>query len=91
LLLGMQATLEAFESTRLLCLDELELANVAQTRTAAMFLRELLGRPRQVHLVTTSNTLQSDLGQGRFAADAFQRELGELAAHFEIVSIDGEG
>ena len=41
-------------------------------------------------IVTTSNTLPSDLGQGRFAAEAFQREIGDIAARFEVVSIDGE-
>ena len=42
------------------------------------------------HVVATSNTLPSDLGRGRFAADAFQRDIGEIASAFEVVSIDGE-
>jgi cell division protein ZapE len=85
----MQAALEAFADARLLCIDEFELDDVAQTRMAAMFLRELFDRPT-VHVVTTSNTLPSDLGRGRFAAEAFQRDIGEIASAFEVVSIDGE-
>jgi cell division protein ZapE len=89
--LGLDATLGALEQTRLLCIDEFELDDVAQTRMAATFLGRLLERRGlPVAVVTTSNTLPSDLGQGRFAAEAFQREIGELAGRFEVVSIDGE-
>jgi cell division protein ZapE len=89
--LGLDATLQALKSTRLLCIDEFELDDVAQTRMAATFLRRLLDRRElPIAVVTTSNTLPSDLGQGRFAAEAFQREIGEIAARFEVVSIDGE-
>jgi cell division protein ZapE len=89
--LGMQASLAAFADTRMLCIDEFELDDVAQTRMAAMFLHGLLTRRRSdVHVVTTSNTLPTDLGQGRFAADAFQREIGDIAAYFEVITIDGE-
>jgi cell division protein ZapE len=89
--LGMEPTLKAFADTRLLCIDEFELDDVAQTRMASMFLRRLFDkRGARTHVVTTSNTLPSDLGQGRFAAEAFQREIGEIAAYFEVVTIDGE-
>jgi cell division protein ZapE len=87
--LGMQTALEAFSGACLVCIDEFELDDVAQTRMAAMFLRQVFEQ-RAMHVVTTSNTLPSDLGQGRFAADAFQRDIGDIAAAFEIVTIDGE-
>jgi cell division protein ZapE len=87
--LGMQPTLLAFSTADLVCIDEFELDDVAQTRMASMFLRQLLGH-QQVHVVTTSNTLPFELGQGRFAADAFQREIGDIAAAFDVISIDGE-
>jgi hypothetical protein len=58
---------------------------------ASTFLRRLLDRRGPpIAIVVTSNTLPSDLGRGRFAAEAFQREIGEIAARFEVVSIDGE-
>lgn len=89
--LGVDETLEVMKKTRLICIDEFELDDVAQTRMASMFLRRLLTRPGDpVRIVTTSNTLPSDLGQGRFAAEAFTREIGEIAAYFEVVTIDGE-
>jgi cell division protein ZapE len=89
--LGLDSTLHAFKNTRLVCIDEFELDDVAQTRMATMFLRRLLERRgTPVSVVTTSNTLPSDLGQGRFAAEAFQREIGEIASRFEVVTIDGE-
>ncbi len=89
--LGLEPTLAAMASTRLLCIDEFELDDVAQTRLAAMFLGCLLERRGPpIFLVTTSNTLPSDLGRGRFAAEAFQRDIGEIAARFEVLTIDGE-
>jgi cell division protein ZapE len=89
--LGLESTLEAMGSTRLLCIDEFELDDVAQTRMAAMFLRRLLERRgRPISIVTTSNTLPSDLGRGRFAAEAFQRDIGDIASRFEVLTIDGE-
>jgi cell division protein ZapE len=89
--LGVDETLEVMANTRLVCIDEFELDDVAQTRMATMFLRRLLTRPGEpVRIVTTSNTLPSDLGQGRFAAEAFTREIGEIAAYFEVLTIDGE-
>jgi cell division protein ZapE len=89
--LGLEPTLAAMDDVRLLCIDEFELDDVAQTRMASMFLGRLLERRgRPVSIVTTSNTLPSDLGRGRFAAEAFQREIGEFAARFEVLTIDGE-
>jgi cell division protein ZapE len=89
--LGLEPTLAAMDSTRLLCIDEFELDDVAQTRMAAMFLQRLLERRgRPISVVTTSNTLPSDLGRGRFAAEAFQRDIGDIAARFEVLTIDGE-
>ncbi len=89
--LGLEPTLEAMETTRVLCIDEFELDDVAQTRMAAMFLKRLLERRgRPIAIITTSNTLPSDLGRGRFAAEAFQRDIGDIAASFEVLTIDGE-
>jgi cell division protein ZapE len=87
--LGLQAALLAFTQARLICIDEFELDDVAQTRMASSFLKRLLERP-DTHVVTTSNTLPSDLGRGRFAAEAFQRDIGDIASAFEVVTIDGE-
>ena len=41
-------------------------------------------------LAATSNTLPDRLGEDRFAAADFLREIQGLAAHFDVVRIDGE-
>ena len=43
-----------------------------------------------MRLAATSNTLPGRLGQGRFAAEDFLREIQGLAAHFAVVRIEGE-
>jgi cell division protein ZapE len=88
--LGLAACLTAFRAQRLLCLDEFELDDVANTRLAASFLRGLRETGTGLRIVTTSNTLPTDLGAGRFAADDFRREIGEIATIFETVHIDGD-
>ena len=88
--LGMAATLAAFCAKRLLCIDEFELDDIANTRLAASFLRGLREAGTGIAVITTSNTLATDLGAGRFAADDFRREIGEIAAAFETVHIAGD-
>ena len=51
-------------------------------------LRELADRG--VALAATSNTLPGSLGEGRFAADDFLREIQALAARFEVLRVDGD-
>ena len=40
---------------------------------------------RACALAATSNTLPDRLGEGRFAADDFLREIQGLAAHFDVL------
>ena len=87
---GMAACLAAFTEHRLLCIDEFELDDVANTRLAASFLRGLRDSGTSTRVLTTSNTLPGDLGAGRFAAEDFRREIGEIAGAFEVVHIEGE-
>jgi cell division protein ZapE len=51
------------------------------------FLAELI--PRGVRFVTTSNTLPEQLGEGRFNADDFKREIQGIAGRFETLRVDG--
>jgi cell division protein ZapE len=88
--LGLAACLTAFRAQRLLCIDEFELDDIANTRLAASFLRGLREAGNGTRVITTSNTLPTDLGAGRFAADDFRREIGEIAAVFETVHIAGD-
>lgn len=86
--MGMQASVDAFAKYRLLCIDEFELDDVGNTMLAKTFLRGIMQGPTR--FITTSNTLPNELGQGRFAADDFKREIGEIASAFEAVRIEGE-
>ena len=85
--LGMNATVEALASHRLLAIDEFELDDPGDT----VLISTLLGRLSAlgVALAATSNTQPEDLGEGRFAADDFRREIQGLADRFEIIRIDG--
>ncbi len=85
--LGMEQAVAAFATHRLLCIDEFELDDIAQTLMTVTFLRAVIGAGTKV--VATSNALPDRLGEGRFAADDFTREIAAIASHFEVVRIDG--
>jgi cell division protein ZapE len=86
--LGFQATVDALRPLRLVCIDEFELDDPGDT----VLMSTLLGRLADsgVSLAATSNILPGALGEGRFAAADFRREIQGLAARFEVVQIDGE-
>lgn len=85
--LGFGATVEALAAHRLVCIDEFELDDPGDTVLMARLLREL--GDRGVALAATSNTLPESLGEGRFAAEDFLREIQALATRFEVVRVDG--
>jgi cell division protein ZapE len=85
--LGMEQAIAAFSGAKLLCIDEFELDDVGNTLMVSRFLGALI--PRGVRVITTSNTLPEQLGEGRFNADDFKREIQGIASHFESCRIDG--
>jgi cell division protein ZapE len=86
--LGFAGAVTALSGHRLLAIDEFELDDVGDTVLISTLLRRLVDAG--VRLAATSNTLPGRLGQGRFAAEDFLREIQGLAAHFDVVRIDGE-
>ena len=86
--LGFLPTVEALATRRLVCIDEFELDDPGDTVLMSRLLRELADRG--VALAATSNTLPESLGEGRFAAEDFLREIQALAARFEVLRVDGE-
>jgi cell division protein ZapE len=89
---GMEEAVRAFGRYRLLCIDEFELDDVANTLMAVTFLRSVLpseDRPDGTRVATTSNSVPDRLGEGRFAADDFKREIAAIAGHFSVLRIDG--
>lgn len=86
-LLGFQKTVDALSEFALVCIDEFELDDPGDTVLMSSLLQALVDRG--VRFAVTSNTLPDKLGEGRFAADDFIREIQGLRAHFEIIRIDG--
>lgn len=86
--LGFGATVQALSAFRLVCIDEFELDDPGDTVLMSRLLRELADHG--VALAATSNTLPESLGEGRFAAEDFLREIQALAARFEVLRIDGQ-
>lgn len=86
--LGFARTVEVLSRHRLVCIDEFELDDPGDT----VLMSTLLGRlvDAGVRLAATSNTLPDRLGEGRFAAADFLREIQGLAGHFDVFRIDGE-
>ena len=85
--LGFGATVDALARHRLVGIDEFELDDPGDTLLMSRLLRELTDRG--VAVIATSNTLPEQLGEGRFAAEDFLREIQALAARFTVVRIDG--
>ena len=86
--LGFQQTVRTLSGHRLLCIDEFELDDPGDTVLVSTLLSRLV--EAGVALAATSNTLPGKLGEGRFAAADFMREIQGLSARFRPLRIDGE-
>jgi cell division protein ZapE len=85
--LGFNQAVEHFRTYRLVCIDEFELDDPGDTMLMSSLLTQLT--EDGVKLAASSNTLPDRLGEGRFAAADFLREIHGLATHFDVVRIDG--
>ena len=85
--LGFAQTVELLSNYNLVCIDEFELDDPGDTVLISSLLHRLVDKG--VRVAATSNTLPDRLGEGRFAADDFIREIQGLKEHFEILRIDG--
>lgn len=86
-ILGFTDAVATFTGYRLLAIDEFELDDPGDTVLMSTFLAQLVDAG--VRLAATSNTLPDRLGEGRFAADDFVREIQGLSSHFEVIRIEG--
>ena len=86
--LGFASAVEKLAKYELLCIDEFELDDPGDTMMMSRLLTEL--DKQGTKFVCTSNTPPNALGQGRFAAADFAREISAMAGRFEILSVDGE-
>ncbi len=85
--LGFAAARDELASFALVCIDEFELDDPGDTLLMARLMRELTDAG--VAIAATSNTLPDSLGEGRFAAEDFKREIQSVAKLFTVVTIDG--
>lgn len=85
--LGMGRAVDTFRGHDLLLIDEFELDDPGNTHMANTFLAQLM--PAGTSVVATSNTEPGALGQGRFNASDFQRQIQGIAERFETHRIDG--
>lgn len=84
---GFTECIELLASYTVVCIDEFELDDPGNTVLVSRLLSELVARG--VSLAATSNTLPEQLGEGRFAAEDFLREINTLSAIFTTLRIDG--
>ena len=85
--LGYTPTVQLLKGASLVCIDEFELDDPGDTRLMSRLLSELVGSGSRI--AATSNTPPNALGEGRFAAQDFLREIDSLAAKFTTLRIDG--
>jgi cell division protein ZapE len=85
--LGFHRLVEELSGMRLLAIDEFELDDPGDT----VLISTLLARLDEagVKLAATSNTLPDRLGEDRFAADDFMREIQAMSARFVAIRVDG--
>ncbi len=85
--LGFNQCVEYLSGHSVLCIDEFELDDPGDTMVMSRLLTDLAARG--VSIACTSNTLPGQLGEGRFAAQDFLREINKLSSVFQTVRVDG--
>jgi len=85
--LGYAGALGVLQGARLVCIDEFELDDPGDTMLMTRLIGDLTGSGSRI--VATSNTPPNALGEGRFAAEDFMREIQAMAGRFVTIRIDG--
>ena len=85
--LGYREAVQALSGASLVAIDEFELDDPGDTMVMTRLLGELVASGTKI--AATSNTPPNALGEGRFAAKDFLREIQAISDTFEIMRIDG--
>jgi len=85
--LGYAGAVNLLRGSKLVCIDEFELDDPGDTMMMTRLLGELVASGTRI--AATSNTPPSALGEGRFAASDFLREIQALSNNFDTIRIDG--
>ena len=86
--LGYKGAVDHLTGADFLAIDEFELDDPGDTMVMSRLLGELVATGTR--LAATSNTPPNALGEGRFAAEDFLREITALSDKFRTVRIEGE-
>ena len=85
--LGYAGAVEVLTGAKLICIDEFELDDPGDTMLMTRLIGELTSTGTRI--VATSNTPPNALGEGRFAAADFMREIQAMSDRFVTIRIDG--
>ncbi len=85
--LGYAGAVGVLQGARLICIDEFELDDPGDTMLMTRLIGDLVSTGSRI--VATSNTPPNALGEGRFAASDFMREIQAMADRFVTIRIDG--
>lgn len=86
--LGFAKALDTLSGYNFIAIDEFELDDPGNTMIMSRLLNELA--QKGTIFAATSNTPPNALGEGRFAAADFQREILGIGSQFLMVRVDGE-
>lgn len=85
--LGFAEAAKALSGAAFIAIDEFELDDPGDTMVMSRLLGQLMSTGTRV--MATSNTPPNALGEGRFAAADFLREINAIADRFVTIRIDG--
>ena len=85
--LGYSGALGVLGGAKLICIDEFELDDPGDTMLMTRLIGDLTAGGSRI--VATSNTPPNALGEGRFAAEDFLREIQAMSERFTTIRIDG--
>lgn len=85
--LGYSGAVGVLQGAKLICIDEFELDDPGDTMLMTRLIGDLTHSGSR--FVATSNTPPNALGEGRFAAADFMREIQAMADRFTTIRIDG--
>ena len=83
---GRESAIELLTAD-LVCIDEFELDDPTNTRLADLLVTGLMARRSRI--LTTSNTVPGELGQGRMAIDLFRTQLARIEESFANIHVPG--
>lgn len=83
---GREAAIDLLTAD-LVCIDEFELDDPTNTRLADLLVSGLMAR--HARIITTSNTVPGELGQGRMAIDLFRTQLARIEESFANIHVPG--